>query len=254
MASYITLNDGSKWFIYKERNQNRVRPIHSQALMNICKYGGHVTSYPFHSDFGKLKKTANGKLELEFPPDLEPYFLGEHSLRLLQMARFQNLNEDYQFEALMFNSHKVYPPGDKYTPELNDKNQNRFDQLHIKKNRALIKMNMIVTRRTYGLSKDPTPRMVDINRQLLSNELWCLQDKSDDELEKMKIPKSSTIYDLKTGKKVDRIYPLGTTELTKMWWKEFNLLEGWDRYEEFRKNDLDEEWEDESDENGDFQE
>lgn len=249
MASYITLNDGSKWFIYKERGQNRVRPIHAQAQMNICKYGGHSSTYPLHSDFGKPNKKTG---ELDFPPDLEPYFLGEHSLRLLQLAKFQKLNENLLFEALMFNAHKVYPPGDKYTPELNDKNQNHFDQMHIKKNRALIKMNMIVTRKTYGLNKDPSPRLVDINRQLLSNELSCLQDKSDDELEKMKMPRSGKIYDLRTNKEVDRIYPLGTTELTKMWWKEFNNFKGWDRYEEFRKNDLDEVWDDENTETENF--
>lgn len=241
MASYITLNDGSKWFIYKERNQNRVRPVHSQAQMNVCKYGGHISIYPLHTDFGKEK---NGKLEL--PPDLDPYFLGEHALRLLQLVRKTKYkdNKDLCFEALMFNAHKIYPPGDKYTPELNDKDQNKFDQLHIRKNRTLIKINMIITRKTYGLNKNPSEILLDLNRQLQSNELYFLQNKTDDELVKMKMPKHGSVYDLETGKEIDRIYPLSTWELSNIWWKEFNYYDGWDRYEEFRQNDLDEEWDD----------
>lgn len=235
MAAYLTLIDGTIWFPYGiEREQNVIHPHQWQAQMYICKHGGHVSVNPIHNDFGKSK---------EFPPDLKPYFLAEHSLRLLNSlerwfleGECDNYREDYKnelrLEALIFNCHKVYPPGDKNSPELSEKGQSNFDQNHIKKVRWMIKANSMAVRESLGLSISVSPLLIDLNRQLQANELYHLQGKNDDELSLMKLPCHSAVYDLKTGKEVHKIYPLSSQELTEMWWSLFIDLGGWKAYGE----------------------
>lgn len=233
MAAYLTLIDGTIWFPYGiEREQNKIHPHQWQAQMYMCKHGGHVSVNPIHKDFGKSK---------EFPPDLKPYFLAEHSLRLLNLLERWFLTDDgidyteqfkneLRLEALIFNCHKVYPPGDKNSPELSEKGQSNFDQNHIKKVRWMIKANSMAVRESLGLSISVSSILIDLNRRLQANELYHLQGKNDDELNLMKLPSHSAIYDLKTGKEVHKIYPLNSQELTEMWWSKFIDFGGWRAY------------------------
>lgn len=250
MAAYSTLIDGSLWFPYGlDREKNIVHPRQWQAQMNLCKYSGHISVDAMYENFGRKK---------EFPPDLKPYFLAEHSLRLLQSLenwlkyKINNLNEiqtetfftgfskndidKLKLEALCFNCHKIYPPGDKYSPELSEKGQSNFDINHIRKNRNLIKSNSILVRKSLGLSIRVSPILVELNKQLQSNELFYLQHKTDEELELMKLPKHGEIIDLYTGQVVDKIYPLNSEELTHLWWGKFIDLKGWEAYDRIRRN------------------
>ena len=74
--------------------------------------------------------------------------------------------------------------------------------------------------------------MIDLNRRLQANELYHLQGKNDDELNLMKLPSHSAIYDLKNSKEVHKIYPLSSQELTEMWWSKFIDFGGWRAYGE----------------------
>lgn len=245
MAAYLTLIDGSIWFPYGlDREKNIVHPRQWQAQMNLCKHSGHISVDSMYGNFGRKK---------EFPPDLKPYFLAEHSLRLLQALekwlkyRINNLHEiqmepfftgfskddidKLKLEALCFNCHKVYPPGDKYSPELSEKGQSNFDVNHIRKNRSLIKSNSILVRRSLGLPIKVSDILIELNKQLQSDELFYLQHKTDEELELMKLPKHGVITDLKTGKEIDKIYPLNSEELTHIWWSKFIDLKGWEAYD-----------------------
>jgi len=237
MAAYLTLIDGSKWFPYGlERKSNRLNPKQWQAMMYLAKHNGHISVYPIHEEFGKSD---------EFPTDLQPYYIGESSVRLLfDLERWfkstkSNLSEDQKnlmrLEALIFNCHKVYPPGDKYSPELSEKGQNKFDALHIKKNRSLIKENSILVRRVLGLSDHVNETLIKIHKQVQANELYHLQNKNDDELVTMKLPPHSQVFDLLTGRPVDKIFPLNSEELTKLWWSKFVELNGWERFEKYGK-------------------
>ena len=235
MAAYLTLIDGTIWFPYgNEREYNKVHPHQWQSQMYICKYSGHVSVDPIHKDFGKSK---------EFPLDLRPYFLAEHSLRLLDVlnryfdeASITEYKEDFKneqrLEALIFNCHKVYPPGDKNSPELSEKGQSNFDTNHIRKNRFMIKANSIAVRHSLGLSRSVSPILIDLNRQLQANELYHLQNKTDEELVLMKLPPHSKIFDLKTNKEVHKIYPLNSQELSEMWWSKFIDLGGWKAFDD----------------------
>lgn len=225
MAAYSTLINGDKWFAYGfSRKQNRVNPLHWQAMMTLCKYHGHTTLYPLHDSFGKSK---------EFPPDIVPYYLGEHSLRLLHRAKSVSKNEDLLLEALIFDCHKVYPPGDMYSPELTERGQNLFDKKHIRYNRKRIKENSILVRKSLGLDIKVNDRLVELNKQCQANELYYLQSKSDKELELMGLPKHSDIFDFTLQKDVSSMSPLTSQKLTEMWWNEFNMLKGWERFDEF---------------------
>lgn len=240
MAAYLTLIDGSIWFPYGiDREKNVVHPRQWQAMMYLCKHSGHISVDSIYENFGRKK---------EFPPDLKPYFLAEHSLRLLQAlenyikkaeaSEYFDFTEDdlneLRLEALCFNCHKVYPPGDKYSPELSEKGQSNFDVNHIRKNRNLIKSNSILVRRSLNLSIRVSDILIELNKQLQSDELYYLQHKTDEELELMKLPHHSTIIDLKTGKESDKIYPLNSEELTYMWWSKFIDLKGWEAYDRAR--------------------
>lgn len=245
MAAYLTLIDGSIWFPYGiDREKNVVHPRQWQAMMNLCKHSGHISVDLIYENFGRKK---------EFPPDLRPYFLAEHSLRLLYslekwlISTFKDglvcnkwelghldASDDFQklkLEALCFNCHKVYPPGDKYSPELSEKSQSNFDVNHIRKNRNLIKSNSILVRRSLGLPIKVSPILIELNKQLQSDELYYLQHKTDEELELMKLPNHRSAIDLKTGKESDKIYPLSSEELTHMWWSKFIDLKGWEYYD-----------------------
>lgn len=247
MAAYLTLIDGSIWFPYGiDREKNVVHPRQWQAMMYLCKHSGHISVDSIYENFGRKK---------EFPPDLKPYFLAEHSLRLLQalenwflIASDEDLQEIYyhrpdyftsheidkdklRLEALCFNCHKVYPPGDKYSPELSEKGQSNFDVNHIRKNRNLIKSNSILVRRSLNLPIRVSDILIELNKQLQSDELYYLQHKTDEELELMKLPDHGIIFDLKTGKESDKIYPLNSEELTYMWWSKFIDLKGWEAYD-----------------------
>jgi len=235
MAAYLTLIDDTIWFPYgPERKNNVMHPHQWQAQMYICKYGGHVSVNPLHKDFGKSK---------EFPPDLKPYFLGEHSLHLLnalegyfreneQLEYKEKFKNELRLEALIFNCHKVYPPGDKNSPELSEKGQSASDTEHIQLNRFMIKANSMAVRECLGLSVSVSLILVELNRQLQANELYHLQNKSDDELKLMKLPPHSKMFDLKTGREVHKIYPLTSQELTEIWWSKFIDLGGWEAYGE----------------------
>ncbi len=234
MAAYLTLIDNTIWFPYGiEREQNKIHPHQWQAMMYICKHGGHISVNPIHKDFGKLK---------EFPPDLRPYFIGEYCLRLLDSLEryFKENNLDYsseyknelRLEALCFSCHKVYPPGDKTSPELSEKGQSNFDVQHIQKNRYMIKSNSMAVRKSLRLPINVSTLLIDLNKQLQANELYHLQNKSDEELLLMKLPPHSKIYDLKTGKETFKIYPLTSQELTEMWWSKFIDLGGWEAFGE----------------------
>lgn len=241
MAAYLTLIDGSIWFPYGiDREKNIVHPRQWQAMMNLCKHSGHTSVDIIYENFGRSK---------EFPPDLNPYFLAEHSLRLLQALEnliknnqaseyFDFNNEDLnklRLEALCFDCHKVYPPGDKYSPELSEKGQSNFDINHIRKNRNLIKSNSILVRKSLGLPIRVSPILIELNKQLQSNELFYLQHKTDEELELMKLPRHTSSIDLKTGKEINKIYPLNSEELTHMWWSKFIDLKGWEAYDKSRR-------------------
>ena len=232
MAAYLTLIDGSIWFPYGiEREQNVIHPQQWQAMMYLCKHSGHISVDPLHSNFGRTK---------EFPPDLKPYFLAEHSLRLLQLLELKLLQKneklnnylDLRLEALVFDCHKVYPPGDKYSPELSEKGQNNFDSNHIKKNRMMIKWNSILVRKALQLPINVSLTLIELNKQLQSNELYYLQHKSDEELNLMNLPSHGTVLDLKTGKEVDKLFPLDSEELTRLWWIKFQELGGWLAFDE----------------------
>ena len=170
MAAYLTLIDGSIWFPYGiEREQNVIHPQQWQAQMYLCKHSGHVSVDPLHKNFGR---------NLQFPPDLKPYYLAEHSLRLvLEVEKYidkniyfsdlpENEEDKILLEALCFNCHKIYPPGDKYSPELSEKGQTKFDQSHILKNRRLVKLNSILVRKSLGLPIKVTELLVDLNKQI----------------------------------------------------------------------------------------
>lgn len=247
MAAYLTLIDGSKWFPYGiDRESNRIYPTQWQAQMYLCKHSGHISVDPLHKNFGRTK---------EFPPDLKPYYLAESSLRLLQLlekdlkSKGEKLNTDenldLRLEALIFSCHKIYPPGDKYSPELSEKSQSNFDTHHIQKNRRMIKANSIMVRKALGLQVRVSEILIELNKQLQSNELYYLQHKSDDELKLMNLPPHGVLYSLKNGKEIPKLFPLNSEELTSLWWSKFIELGGWECFDEekheneFRKENMD---------------
>lgn len=238
MAAYLTLIDGSKWFPYGiDREFNRIHPAQWQAQMYLCKHSGHISVDPLHKNFGRTK---------EFPPDLKPYYLAESSLRLLQSlekylkSKGENLNSDknldLRLEALIFSCHKIYPPGDKYSPELSEKSQSNFDTKFIQKLRRMIKLNSIMVRKSLGLEVKVSEILIELNKQLQSNELFYLQNKNDDELKLMNLPSHNAIYDLKTNKEIPKLFPLNSEELTSLWWSKFIELGGWECFDSEKEN------------------
>lgn len=226
MASYSTLINGDKWFPY--RNSNKVHPHHWQAMMMISKYHGHIYPKALPEDFGKSDI---------FDLEIKPYYLGEHSLRLFHSANdFLNKNkvadkEDFLLEALIFNCHKVYPPGDLYSPELTDRNLHTFNKNHVIYNRRRLKTNSKLVRLSLGLSENVNKTLIMLNKQCQANELHYLQNKNNKELELMGLPKYTKMYDFNTGETLEGVYPLNTQDLTLQWWGAFNRLNGWKRYE-----------------------
>lgn len=238
MAAYLTLIDGSKWFPYGiDREQNRIHPMQWQAQMYLCKHSGHISVDPLHKNFGRTR---------EFPPDLKPYYLAESSLRLLQLLekdlklKGEKLNTDenldLRLEALIFSCHKIYPPGDKYSPELSEKSQSNFDTHHIQKNRRMIKLNSIMVRKSLGLQVRVSETLIELNKQLQSNELFYLQHKTDVELNLMNLPSHGPIYDLKNGRELPKLFPLNSEELTALWWAKFIDLGGWECFDSEKEN------------------
>lgn len=224
MAAYSTLIDGSKWFSYGiETRKNVVNPIQWQAQHYICRYNGHISISLLSKDFGRTSSF----------PSLKPYFLGEHSLRLYKEALRNNLPEELLIEALIFNCHKVYPPGDKYSPELSEKGQNSFDIAHIRKNRKMIKSNSIYVRKSLGLDIDVSEDLIDLNKIIQANELYFLQQKTDEELETMGLPKHSLMYDVETGNIQETLIPLDSQKLSEIWWEKFRDLDGWKRFDRY---------------------
>lgn len=223
MAAYSTLINGDKWFAYgHSRKQNRVHPHHWQAMMQLCKYHGHVSIFPLHDSFGKND---------EFPPGISPYFLAEHSLRLFERARKVTKDINVMLEALIFDCHKVYPPGDMYSPELTERRQSHFDKKHIQHNRNRIKENSILVRKSLGLPIKVNETLIELNKQCQANELHYLQNKDNEELGLMGLPKFTEVVDFRTGKEISAMNPLSSEDLSRKWWEKFNLLDGWERFE-----------------------
>lgn len=230
MPAYSTLVSGDKFFPYKE-NLNAVHPDHGDAQFFIPKHNCHTSITLWERNFWK-------KNEID---DNFPYTLGEDSLRLYQLAKYDLLSEELQFEALMFNFHKVYPPGEKGSPELSEKGLNSFDEKYVQKTRRLIKANSMMVRDAFGIPIKISKKLIDLHRQLQSNVLYYLQHKNNDELECMNLPPYSDVFDLVSNendlitnhKKVPKLFPCDENTVRRVWWKEFKKLRGGERFEKF---------------------
>lgn len=234
MASFQTLINGDKWFAFGyARKQNIVHPHHWQAMMQLVKYNGHISSKPISSDFAKTK------FSIHLSGIHNPYMLGEHSIRLFHRAnKYLETNsvenfEEFLLEALIFDCYKVYPPGDKYSPELTERGQRSFEKKYIKFTRKILKENSNLVRSSLGLDFKVNPILIDLNKQLQSDELHYLQFKANSELELMGLPRYGKVLDLRSKKECEEIRPLSTSELTLEWWSNFISLHGWQRYKEY---------------------
>lgn len=232
MASFTTVSGGDKFFPYKEA-LNAVHPDHGDAMFFIPKHNGHISINPWIRNFW----------EYEEIDDNFSYTLGEDSLRLLQLAKYENLNVELQFEALMFNFHKVYPPGDKVSPELSEKGLMGFDEKYVQKTRRLIKANSIAVREAFGIKIEVSEEIIELHRDLQANVLYYLQHKTDDELELMDLPDHDHVYNLisindkkpkldLSGKIFSNLIPSDVNLVRKVWWNEFKNLGGAERFNE----------------------
>lgn len=109
----------------------------------------------------------------------------------------------------------------------------------------MIKANSIMVRKALGLQVRVSEILIELNKQLQSNELYYLQHKSDDELKLMNLPPHGVLYSLKNGKEIPKLFPLNSEELTSLWWSKFIELGGWECFDEekqeneFRKENMD---------------
>lgn len=230
MASFTTLHGGDKFFPHKEA-LNAVHPIHGEAMFILPKHNGHISMHPWKKDSWK-----NDEMD-----DNYPYTLGEDSLRLYQLAKYKGFSDDLQFEALIFNFHKVYPPGDKTSPELSEKGLNAFDEKYVQKTRRLIKANSIMVRKAFGIEIEISEDLLDLHRDLQANVLFYMQHKSDKELEMMTLPDHSVSYNLIVGDKKDprldlskktisRLVPTDMNLVRRVYWQEFRKMKGEERW------------------------
>lgn len=236
MTSYSTLLGGDKYFPYKE-HLNAVHPDHADAQFFIPKHNCHTfIGKGWERNFWK-----NDIIEDNFP-----YTLGEDSLRLYQLAKLENLDDDILFEALIFNFHKVYPPGEKSSPELSDKGLQGFEEKFVQKTRRLIKFNSMMVREAFGIPVKINSKLLELHRILQSNVLFYLQHKTDKELELMNLPYHSQPYELLTDeeentnddlllnrKKTSSLFPSDENAVRRCWWKEFKKLRGGQRFERY---------------------
>lgn len=239
MTSYSTLISGDKYFPYHE-HLNAVHPDHVDAQFFIPKHNSHTfMGKSWNRNFWK-----NDNFEDNFP-----YTLGEDSLRLYQLSVINNLSDDLQFEALIFNFHKVYPPGDKSSPELSEKGLSEFDEKFVQKLRRLIKYNSMVVREAFGIPVKISPKLLEMHRQLQANVLFFLQHKTDKELELMNLPIHTEMLELYEdstpdgdqennvivldGIKMKDFCPSDENSVRRLWWREFRRLGGEQRYERY---------------------
>lgn len=231
MASYSTLSGNDKFFPHKE-NLNAAHPDHGDAQFFIPKHNSHTSISKWKKNFWK-----EDTIEDNFP-----YTLGEDSLRLYQLAKLNKLSDDLLFEALMFNFHKVYPPGDKSSPELSEKGLNTFDERYIQKTRRLIKANSIMVREAFGLPIKISKKLLDLHRGLQANVLFYLQHKNDSELELMNLPHHGDVLELLNNegtelllcaRKSQGLFPSDENSVRRVWWKEFKKLKGAERFDKY---------------------